>query len=1037
MSHFSEDVHNRNSLRIGEVIPDFVESEYPAFVSFLKAYYEFLEQHDTLPIASTFTLQDGVVSVRAGNSTILGSNTQFGNTSIYANNTQFRVGSDTFRVRSVANNTQLTVYEVPVRSYFANTHKVETNKTTRQASGALRQVLTFHQVEDTLNDFIAYFRETYLKDIPQGLTDTATLLPRILDFYQSRGSQASYEFLFQALYGREIKFSYPRDSVFTTSDNEWVTPTILRLDYANNSVVTGNVELLETREIIGLTSNARATVLQTSIAHEGDRRLVRMFITEPIIPRETGGILLEDGSGQLVITKFGVPPEGLSNIIYEFNLLQDDIRTLTFQSGETISTIPTNDPDAITGNLVGSITGFFIESRGVGYANGDFVYPPTRYADGSTFTGGFGGLGQITGFTDVDLTEIDIDDPGLGYYAGLPLVVDNSGTGGSGLSGYVSAVSPGNILLQADAAAGINNNDILAFTDDVQIEYQASREKIDYYELGVALADVFGGLQLDSSSVADDGDDLTDEETGKQLLQESALTINAVQWSSNTGSAFFGANLATTIVGLTSNLSVLPVFVNGIRTEVGQVFEITVESFGSGYILNLPTIQVETPQIPTSDAAGLDPLTYEEIFGEAFETALVSVDKATGQIGEVQVLKGGSGYSNASFFLSRTAINQLHFITEDGEFIQLEGESTYLMFNAEGTGGYAATTDSLTGNGAKLSLALGAVSRGEPYFRNTRSFASADQYLQDITKYQPFSYVLTVEEDLSRYATALQRLVHPAGGLLLPRQTITSDIDVSSLVNLEGIDFTFLIEEDLSADPPSIKTITMTAPNATLALGILAGAQSMAISAPQITIHLNVNVSENQINASAPDETLVPGAAEVTTNASVITVSNEEETTQLDIPVSAANIEASAPTATVSSTVSLAAGAQVTDITAPDETLVPGTIGVTTDASVITVSNEEETTQLDIPVSAANIEASAPTATASPLGISLAAGAQVTDITAPDVTVDTEVSLSITFDTEITPYESEPVSGYETSAIITVVDFEAPKITLSAPTATV
>jgi len=954
MSHFSEDVHNRNSIRIGEVIPDFVESEYPAFVSFLKAYYEFLEQHDTLPIASTFTLQDGVVSVRAGNSTILGSNTQFGNTSIYANNTQFRVGSDTFRVRSVANNTQLTVYEVPVRSYFANTHKVETNKTTRQASGALRQVLTFHQVEDTLNDFIAYFRETYLKDIPQGLTDTATLLPRILDFYQSRGSQASYEFLFQALYGREIKFSYPRDSVFTTSDNEWVTPTILRLDYANNSVVTGNVELLETREIIGLTSNARATVLQTSIAHEGDRRLVRMFITEPIIPRETGGILLEDGSGQLVITKFGVPPEGLSNKVYEFNLLRDEVYLLTFQSGETISTIPTNDPDAITGNLVGSITGFFIESRGLGYATGDFIYPPTRYANGSIFTGGFGALGQITGFTDVDLTEININDPGLGYYTGLRLAVDNSGTGGSGLSGYVSAVSPGNILLQADAAAGINNNDILTFTDAAQIEYQASREKIDYYELGISLAEVFGGLQLNSDNFVDDGDDLTDEETGKQLLQESALYINAAAWSNTTGSAFSGANLASTVISLISNTSVLPIFVGETRTEVGQVFEITVESFGSGYIIKVPTIQVETPQIPTSDAAGLYPLTYEQIFGEAFETANVSADQATGQIGEVQVLKGGSGYSNASFFLSRTAVSP-----------------------AGGTAGYTATTNSLTGTGAKLSLALGAVSRGEPYFRNTRSFASGDQYLQDITKYQPFSYVLTVEEDLSRYATALKRLVHPAGGLLLPRQTITSNIDVSSSVNMEALDYTFAIEEDLSADPPSIKTIFITAPHVTLALttALPVGASPSVsaifdIQAPGVTVQLTLS-----------------------TNTSTATMSAPQHTTYIN-----KNFAADTSTLTV---------------TAPEETTHQVAL---VNTNTITINAVEE---ILAPVFRVSV------------------GTNTLNVSAPTVSVDTAVGLDTPVGYIIAPYDGQQVSGYETNPISTLVNWESNRINVTAPTATV
>lgn len=813
-SYYANDVHHRLSTRIRDIIPDFVESEYPAFVSFVTAYYKFLEQYDDLPIASTYTEQAGVVTVRAGNSTILGATTQFNNTSIYANNIQFRVGSDQFRIRSVANNTQLIVYEIPVRSYFANTHTVETNKSTRQAGGALRQLLSLRQVDETLDDFIGYFRNTYLQDIPQGLTDTSVLLPRILDFYQARGSEASYNFLFRALYGKEATFSYPRDSVFTTSDNEWVYPVVLRLDYANNASIVGNVALLETREIVGLTTNTRATVLQTVVAHEGSRRVVRMFVSEPIIPIEPGNVLLESGD-QLILTKYGVPPEGLNNIVYAFTLMRDEVTSSTFQPGEAISTIPTNDPDAITGNLLGTITGFNIESRGAEYQLGEFVYPPARYANGAVFTGGFGGLGRINAFVDVDLTSITIDNPGLGYYAGLPLIVDNGGTGGgTGLAGYVSAVAPGNLLL--------HNGDILTFTDNDSIDYQASRETINYYEQGISLADVFGGLQLDSNIEIDDGDDLLDEVAGRQLLQEAfspdgllsgSVEIGGAVWSNTSGAALFGSNLATTIIGLTSNLSVLPLYVGGVRTAVGKVYQLVISSFGAGYVAGLPTVGAQLPDLPTSDITGLDPLTYPEIFGAPFDAAEFSVNKEVGQIGSIDVVKGGSGYSNASFYLTSGHITYPILGTDDGAntslSLQLDGpanEDEYLLGEGQ-SATYSTTTSTTSGNGAKVSLTLGAVSRGEPYFRTTRSFASADQYMQDITKYQPFSYALSIEEDLSRYSDVLRRLLHPAGGLLLPTQTITTEVDLVATITLESMN---------SIIPVSTNTITPSAETASV-----------------------------------------------------------------------------------------------------------------------------------------------------------------------------------------------------------------------------
>ena len=406
MSHFADDVHHRVSTRISEVIPDFVESEYPAFVSFVQAYYEFLEQHDTLPTTSTFVEQTGVVSVQAGSSTFSGANTPFtlggyhnstqlltegiepyivqledgegqlldesSSIATYSNNIQLRVGSDEFRIRSVTSNTELVIYQVPVRSYFANTHFIEKNKSIRQAAGAARQIATIHEVDHTLDDFISYFRDTYLRDIPQGLTDAKTLLPRILDFYQSKGSETSYQFLFQALYGKEVMFSYPRESVFTTSDNEYITPTLLRIGYATEAAVTGNVALLETREIIGLTSNARATVSRSIIAYEGDRRVVRAFITEPLISQEVSGLLLEDGM-QLLATKYGIPPDGLASDVYTYTFIQERVSATNFVAGETFSTVPTNDPNAITGELLGSITGFTIDTRGAGYQINDLV----------------------------------------------------------------------------------------------------------------------------------------------------------------------------------------------------------------------------------------------------------------------------------------------------------------------------------------------------------------------------------------------------------------------------------------------------------------------------------------------------------------------------------------------------------------------------------------------------------------------------------------------------------------------------------------
>ena len=77
MAHFNEDIHHRASLRLEQIIPEFIRTQYPLFVEFLRGYYEFLEQNDTKPITPVYVPQQGLVTIVAGSSTVTGNNTSF------------------------------------------------------------------------------------------------------------------------------------------------------------------------------------------------------------------------------------------------------------------------------------------------------------------------------------------------------------------------------------------------------------------------------------------------------------------------------------------------------------------------------------------------------------------------------------------------------------------------------------------------------------------------------------------------------------------------------------------------------------------------------------------------------------------------------------------------------------------------------------------------------------------------------------------------------------------------------------------------
>lgn len=715
MSHFADDVHHRTTIRLRQIIPDFVESEYPQFLAFLDAYYEFLEQYDELPMASTFVPQEGVVTVLTGNSTITGGQTAF--TTALAVNQRFRVGSDVFRLRTVDSNTTATVYEVPTRTYYANTYASETQKTTRQAKGALRQILTFHDVADTLEDMVVYFRDTYLRDIPQGMTATETLLPRILEFYRARGSEDAFRFLFRMLYGKEIVIRYPRDNVFMLSDNQYETPTVLKLD---TTTITGNVLLMETREVIGLTSNARASVSRVTQGYEGAASVATLFVDRVIPNIVSGDVLLNsnnaaDDGDRILVTAYGKPPEGLESSVYDFILVAESTYGGGFIVGETVSTVPVTDPLRVTGTVLGSVVGFSVTSGGSNYQLGDIVFPPPG------FDGGYGAVGRVAGFANTDITSVDIIDGGDGYYTGLSLVIDNSGTGGYGLAGSVTAVTPGHILHEDGDRLS------LIASEGSSVEYPVSQEKKDYYTVDVTIAELISG----------------------------GILIGDADWGAgNVLSAFYGINSSSAIVELTSAVTTYPTYVNGVRTEFGSVYTVDVSSSGSGYTLGVPGVSVDTPLVPTSDVAGLTPVSnvYYTLVPATLEAVL-----SAGQIGFVQVVSSGAAYEG--------------------------GANTF-------TANSTTSVVSANGAGAEFGLVLAASTTAtQGRFRDSRGMLSTDRYLPSVDRYQPFAYELTVEEDITRYEDVVRRLLHPAGGLLLSRQSVTSELDLSIDVSTTTVEY--------------------------------------------------------------------------------------------------------------------------------------------------------------------------------------------------------------------------------------------------------
>lgn len=123
-----------------------------------------------------------------------------------------------------------------------------------------RRLLEYRDVDQTVDDFLVYFKEETLKNIQ---FDTATnkrlLIKNALDFYRSKGTERSVDLFFKLVYAQPASVRYPGDDVFKLSDNTWKIPIYIEVtETPYNSAFEG-------KQITGVDSGATAFVDNYSV----------------------------------------------------------------------------------------------------------------------------------------------------------------------------------------------------------------------------------------------------------------------------------------------------------------------------------------------------------------------------------------------------------------------------------------------------------------------------------------------------------------------------------------------------------------------------------------------------------------------------------------------------------------------------------------------------------------------------------------------------------------------------------------------------
>jgi len=142
-----------------------------------------------------------------------------------------------------------------------------------------RELLTYRDIDDTVETFLEFFQKKYLYGIPFNvIVNKRLLLKHILDVYRSKGAVQCYKLLFRLIYDETVDIYLPGTDVLRISDGKWVEPKYLEIsdsEYLNDLIG---------KTIVGNFSKTTAVVEQIVTEYVNKDKVITAYITS-VSPR--------------------------------------------------------------------------------------------------------------------------------------------------------------------------------------------------------------------------------------------------------------------------------------------------------------------------------------------------------------------------------------------------------------------------------------------------------------------------------------------------------------------------------------------------------------------------------------------------------------------------------------------------------------------------------------------------------------------------------------------------------------------------------
>ena len=776
MAH-SSSLQDKVSLQIETQMPDFVQAENPNFISFMKAYYEFMESAElkltslgsidsmimeNQPIGSTILnyviLEDTNLYRPGQTNTVLMEDTTTGafvNDETIVGQTSYATA--TIRVEDINANSRLFisaqsdfVIGEQIVGQTSNATGVISDYTANPVQN-IQQLMEYADIDDTIDSFFNQFKEAFLRTIPRDLTsgvDERNLLKNIKDLYRAKGQRKGHELFFRILLNEDVSLSYPKDDMLRVSAGNWSEEQILRVTKIDDTILMENASA-SAGDIFILNEDGGQIMTEDSVTGTSNLLyLVGQEITQNLVADLSilpGGAYY--GLGYPIIGRATALVDSISSYkyagqdVYEL-VLSNGSLVGTFATGHTITATSNADPDVtLYGKLASIVTEYNAGSTSSQYY--DITDPITVAADN-----GNDASVKIGALSSGNIPDIIVDAGGSGYENGDVVTVNNANTNGAGLVAEVAMVN-GGIAPEAGDLVGEWGVELETNTPgapgDIELETASGTGLIKQQEAYDMLA--IDHIVLENYTVFGDGVE------GNKIAQEVGTGNGDITdvVVNNPGEGYTKTPLLT--LPTTGSRTGATIYAKGVN--VGKIEDVTILDAGVHY----------------TSPVTLNP--YTNFLCTDFSVADFLLN---------ETVTGATSGATGTFKNTESTRNIVQLVNVVGTFAAGAEKSGETITGA--LSGATAVIDSYTT--PSMSASHGVLGETSGRYLNEDGFIDErSKKIQDSYYYQDFSYVVKSSSSINTWRDQLLAAVHPAGWQVFGQVDISTV--VQSIANITSI----------------------------------------------------------------------------------------------------------------------------------------------------------------------------------------------------------------------------------------------------------